>query len=26
VATHDQEVADAMDRIIRIAGGRLIAA
>ena len=26
VATHDQEVADAMDRVIRIAGGRLLAA
>lgn len=26
VATHDQEVAAAMDRVIRIAGGRLIAA
>jgi putative ABC transport system ATP-binding protein len=26
VATHDQEVANAMDRIVRIAGGRLLAA
>ncbi len=26
VATHDQEVAEAMDRVVRIAGGRLLAA
>lgn len=26
VATHDQEVANAMDRIVRIVGGRLLAA